>query len=159
MFAEKKFFYSETRTRERGKQNLKIEVTLMNSKDWKQQSLNRFLQFSGDRGEAVWSISPESGKRRHTNLAKVEGLRARPWLKPGSYANGDQYDYDGDEGDHSRPWWRRRLRSLYMAASSFTPSTFRIAISLLLLVAIGTAFIFLPVEQAISLSHYPRVYL
>lgn len=80
----------------------------------------------------------------------MEGLRARPWLKPGSYANGDQYDYDGDEGDHSRPWWRRRLRSLYMAASSFTPSTFRIAISLLLLVAIVTAFIFLPVEQKLK---------
>ncbi|KAF2591211.1 hypothetical protein F2Q70_00042169 [Brassica cretica] len=90
------------------------------------------------------------GMMRHTNLAKVEGLRARPWLKPGSYANGDQYDYDGDEDDHSRPWWRRRLRSLYMAASSFTPSTFRIAISLLLLVAIGTAFIFLPVEQKLK---------
>lgn len=80
----------------------------------------------------------------------MEGLRARPWLKPGSYANGDQYDYDGDEDDHSRPWWRRRLRSLYMAASSFTPSTFRIAISLLLLVAIGTALIFLPVEQKLK---------
>lgn len=138
--------------------------TEVNSKDWKQQSLNRFLQslslsdsfvpqFSGDRGgRSVKHISRIGGKR-HTNLAKVEGLRARPWLKPGSYANGDQYDYDGDEGDHSRPWWRRRLRSLYMAASSFTPSTFRIAISLLLLVAIGTAFIFLPVEQAIPLSH------
>lgn len=102
--------------------------------------------FYGDR-EATPS---ENQGKRHTNLAKVEGLRARPWLKPGSYANGDQYDYDGDEGDHSRPWWRRRLRSLYMAAMSLSPSSFRIAISLLLLVAIGTAFVFLPVEQKLK---------
>lgn len=92
-----------------------------------------------------------------TNLAKVEGLRARPWLKPGPCLNGGQYNYDGDEDDHSKPWWRRRLRSLYMAAMSFSPSTFRIAISLLLLVAIGTAFTFLPVEQAISLSLFPAL--
>uniref|UniRef100_A0A1J3JBA3 VTT domain-containing protein n=1 Tax=Noccaea caerulescens TaxID=107243 RepID=A0A1J3JBA3_NOCCA len=37
-----------------------------------------------------------------------------------------------------------------MAAMSFSPSTFRIAISLLLLVAIGTAFTFLPVEQKLK---------
>ncbi|KAL1216536.1 putative membrane protein [Cardamine amara subsp. amara] len=37
-----------------------------------------------------------------------------------------------------------------MAAMSFTPSTFRIAISLLLLVAIGTAVTFLPVEQKLK---------
>lgn len=79
----------------------------------------------------------------------MEGLRARPWLKPEGYVNGGQYDCDGDEDDHSRPWWRRRLRSLYMAAMSFSPSTFRIVISLLLLVGIVTAFIFLPVEQVI----------
>lgn len=121
--------------------------------------------FGGDASEAY---SPESGceersgeTRRDsflggkTNLAKVEGLRARPWLKPEGFVNGGQYDYDGDEDDHSRPWWRRRLRSLYMAAMSFTSSTFRIVISLLLLVAIGAAFTFLPVEQAISFSLLP----
>ncbi|KAL0884407.1 hypothetical protein Bca101_008388 [Brassica carinata] len=106
---------------------------------------SRFIE----RSDREATPSENQGKR-HTNLAKVEGLRARPWLKPGSYANGDQYDYDGDEDDHSRPWWRRRLRSLYMAARSLSPSTFRIAISLLLLVAIGTAFIFLPVEQKLK---------
>jgi hypothetical protein len=37
-----------------------------------------------------------------------------------------------------------------MAAMSFTPSTFRIAISLLLLVAIVSAVIFLPVEQKLK---------
>ncbi|ESQ36603.1 hypothetical protein EUTSA_v10008788mg [Eutrema salsugineum] len=127
-------------------------------------SLSRFFcPFGGDRGEASESHLRNRGEEEgfvlggKTNLAKVEGLRARPWLKPGACVNGGQYEYDGDDDDHSRPWWRRRLRSLYMAARSLTPSTFRIAISLLLLVAIGTAFTFLPVEQAISLfPFYPR---
>ncbi|KAH7517193.1 hypothetical protein FEM48_Zijuj09G0036600 [Ziziphus jujuba var. spinosa] len=80
------------------------------------------------------------------NLANLEGLRARSSLRPGEIG---YYDDDHHDNAYFRPW-RRRFLSSVMAVKLTWSSAFRFSLLLLLIAAIATAFISLPVEKLLK---------
>jgi hypothetical protein len=77
------------------------------------------------------------------NLAKIEGLRARSSGRPGGSGRGGEED---EEDEEFRVTWRRRLL-MALKLNVTCASALRIALFLLLLAAIATACISLPVEK------------
>lgn len=80
------------------------------------------------------------------NLANAEGLRARSSLRQGGIGDYDDYDHR----QYFRRW-RRRFLSSVMAVKLTWASAFRFLLLLLLIAAIATACISLPIEKAPNL--------